>query len=70
MLENEHCYVLAVEKLLKCNVPLRAQYIRVIFAEITRILNHLIGLGSHALILVLLLLLFGYLKNVKIIRIL
>ena len=49
MLENEHCYVLAVEKLLKCNVPLRAQYIRVIFAEITRILNHLIGLGSHAL---------------------
>ena len=49
MLENEHCYVLAVEKLLQCKVPLRAQYIRVIFAEITRIINHLIGLGSHAL---------------------
>ena len=43
------CYVLAVEKLLQCKVPLRAQYIRVIFAEITRIINHLIGLGSHAL---------------------
>ena len=42
-------YVLAVEKLLQCKVPLRAQYIRVIFAEITRIINHLIGLGSHAL---------------------
>lgn len=49
MLANEHAYVLAIEKLLQCKVPLRAQYIRVIFAEITRLINHLIGLGSHAL---------------------
>lgn len=34
MIENEHCYVLAVEKLLKCNVPLRAQYIRVILLKL------------------------------------
>ena len=49
MLSQEHTYSLAVEKLLKCNVPLRAQYIRVLFAEITRILNHLMALTTHAL---------------------
>jgi NADH-quinone oxidoreductase subunit D len=49
MMCNEHAYVLAIEKLLGVEVPLRAQYIRVMFDEITRILNHLMWLGSHAL---------------------
>jgi NADH-quinone oxidoreductase subunit D len=49
MLCNEHAYVLAVEKLLGIEVPLRAQYIRVMFDEITRILNHLLWLGAHGL---------------------
>ncbi len=49
MMSNEHGYVLAVEKLLGIEAPLRAQYIRVMFDEITRILNHLLWLGSHAL---------------------
>ena len=43
----EHSYVLAIEKLAGIEVPLRAQYIRVLFAEITRILNHLLTIGSH-----------------------
>ncbi len=47
MMCNEHAYCLAVEKLLGVEVPIRAQYIRVLFAEITRILNHLMWLGSH-----------------------
>jgi NADH-quinone oxidoreductase subunit D len=49
MMCNEHGYVLAIEKLLGITPPLRAQYIRVMFDEITRILNHLLWLGSHAL---------------------
>jgi len=49
MMQNEHAYVLAVEKLLGCEVPVRAQYIRVMFDEITRILNHLLWLGTHGL---------------------
>ncbi len=49
MMCNEHGYVLAMEKLLAIEVPLRAQYIRVMFDEITRILNHLLWLGAHAL---------------------
>ncbi|WP_417071029.1 NADH-quinone oxidoreductase subunit D [Niveibacterium terrae] len=49
MMSNEHAYCLAVEKLLGIDVPLRAQYIRVMFDEITRLLNHLIGIGSHGL---------------------
>jgi len=49
MMCNEHGYVMAIEKLLKLEVPLRAQYIRVMFDEITRILNHLLWLGAHAL---------------------
>jgi NADH-quinone oxidoreductase subunit D len=49
MMVNEHAYVLAVEKLLGIEVPLRAQYIRVMFDEITRILNHLLFLGTQAL---------------------
>ena len=46
---QEHCFSLAVEKLLKCKVPLRAQYIRVIFCELTRILNHLLNITTQAL---------------------
>lgn len=49
MMANEHAYSLAVEKLLHCEVPLRAQYIRVLFAEITRILNHLLAICCHAM---------------------
>jgi NADH-quinone oxidoreductase subunit D len=49
MMCNEHAYVMAIENLLKIDVPLRAQYIRVMFDEITRILNHLLWLGAHAL---------------------
>jgi len=49
MMCNEHGYVLAIEKLLSIEVPERAQYIRVMFDEITRILNHLMWLGAHGL---------------------
>jgi NADH-quinone oxidoreductase subunit D len=49
MMCNEHGYVLAMEKLLQIEPPLRAQYLRVMFDEITRILNHLLWLGAHAL---------------------
>jgi NADH-quinone oxidoreductase subunit D len=49
MMCNEHSYVLAIEKLLGIEVPERAQYIRVMFDEITRILNHLLWLGAHGL---------------------
>jgi len=49
MMCNEHSYVLAIEKLTGVRVPVRAQYIRVMFDEITRILNHLMWLGAHAL---------------------
>jgi NADH-quinone oxidoreductase subunit D len=49
MMCNEHAYCLATEKLLNIVVPERAQYIRVLFDEITRILNHLLWLGAHAL---------------------
>src|SRR5210317_2355015 len=49
MMCNEHGYVMAIEKLLGVEVPERAQYIRVMFDEITRILNHLMWLGAHGL---------------------
>jgi len=49
MMAQEHVYALAVEKLANCKIPKRAQYIRVLFSEITRILNHLLFLGCHAL---------------------
>ncbi len=45
MMSNEHAYCLAIEKMLGVDVPVRAQYIRVMFAELTRILNHLLWLG-------------------------
>ena len=46
---QEHCFSLAVEKLLNCEVPLRGQYIRVLFHEITRVLNHLLQVSANAL---------------------
>lgn len=49
MMCNEHAYVMAIESLLGCKVPKRAQYIRCLFDEITRILNHLMWLGACAL---------------------
>ena len=48
MMSQEHGYCLAIENLLNVKVPLRYQYIRVIFSEITRILNHLLGITTHA----------------------
>jgi len=48
-LAMEHSYVLAIEKLLNIEVPIRAQYLRVLFAELTRICNHMLNLGSHVL---------------------
>lgn len=49
MMVNEHAYSLTIEKLLSCNVPIRAQFIRVLFSEITRILNHLLAICCHAM---------------------
>jgi len=49
MMVNEHAYCMAIERLLGVEPPIRAQYIRVMFDEITRILNHLLWLGAHAL---------------------
>ncbi len=49
MMAQEHCYSLAIENLLFLPIPLRAKYIRVIFLELTRILNHLLTLTTHAL---------------------
>jgi len=49
MMSQEHAYSLSIETLLKINITKRAKYIRVIFCEITRILNHLMSLTTHAL---------------------
>src|SRR4029079_380973 len=49
MMAQEHAYSLAVERLLECNIPLRAKLLRIVFCEITRILNHLLALTTHAL---------------------
>jgi NADH-quinone oxidoreductase subunit D len=49
MMMNEHAFIMTIEKFLNLEVPIRAQYIRVMFDEITRILNHLLWLGAHAL---------------------
>lgn len=48
-MSQEHCFALAVERLLGCEVPLRAQYLRVLFCEITRILNHILNVTTQAL---------------------
>ena len=49
MLSQEHSYCLAIETMTNCKIPERAKYIRVLFAEITRILNHLLAVGCHAM---------------------
>jgi len=49
MMAQEQVYSLAVEKLLRCAIPLRAQFIRVLFVELTRLLNHLMALTTHAM---------------------
>ncbi len=49
MMSNEHAYVMAIERLLGIEVPVRAQYIRVMYDEITRLLNHLLWIGGHGL---------------------
>lgn len=49
MMVQEHAYSLAIEKMLTCKIPIRSQYIRVLFLEITRILNHIMSLTTHAL---------------------
>lgn len=49
MMVNEHAYVMSIEKLLEIDVPIRAQYIRVMFDELTRLLNHLLWVGCHGL---------------------
>ncbi|HJS76311.1 MAG TPA: NADH-quinone oxidoreductase subunit D, partial [Burkholderiales bacterium] len=49
MMCNEHAFVMSMEKLLGIEVPVRAKYIRVMFDEVTRILNHLLNIGTHAL---------------------
>ena len=49
MMSQEHCFSLAIEKLLNLNIPRRAKFIRIIFCEITRMLNHLMSLTTHAL---------------------
>jgi len=49
MMNSEHCYSMAIEKLMNCEVPSRAQHIRVLFLELTRILNHLLALSCHAM---------------------
>jgi NADH dehydrogenase (ubiquinone) Fe-S protein 2 len=49
MIIQEHCYSLSIEKTLNCVPPVRSKYIRVLFSEITRILNHIMSLTTHAL---------------------
>lgn len=49
MMAQEHAFSLSVERLLNVQVPLRAQFLRVIFSELTRILNHLLAVTTHAL---------------------
>ena len=49
MMVQEHAYALTIEKMLECSIPRRAQFIRVLFSEITRILNHIMSLTTHAL---------------------
>lgn len=49
MMCNEQCFSLAIEKLLNIQIPERAKYIRILFGELTRIMNHLMGVGTHAL---------------------
>ena len=66
MMCNEHAYVLAIEKLLNIDIPKRAQYIRVMFAEITRILNHLLWVAANSLDLGAMTMFYMLLENVRI----
>ena len=66
MMCNEHAYVLAIEKLLDVTPPIRAQYIRVMFSEITRIRNHLLWIAAHALdIGAMAVFLYAFLKDIE-----
>jgi NADH dehydrogenase I D subunit len=49
MMSQEHCYAIVLEQMVDCVVPVRAQYIRVLFCELTRILNHLLAITTHAM---------------------
>jgi NADH dehydrogenase (ubiquinone) Fe-S protein 2 len=49
MMAQEHAYVLAIEKILRAPVPKRGQYIRTLFSELTRILNHIMAITTHAM---------------------
>ena len=49
MMAQEHAFVLSIEQLLGLKIPIRAQYIRVLYSELTRILNHLLAITAHAL---------------------
>lgn len=49
MMGQEHAYSLAVERLMNREIPLRASYIRVLFSEVTRILNHIMAITTHAM---------------------
>jgi len=49
MMNQEHAFSLAIEKLIECEIPLRAKFIRILFSELTRLLNHLLALTAHAL---------------------
>lgn len=49
MMVQEHCFALTVENLLNIEVPIRAKYIRVIFSELTRLMNHILAITTHAL---------------------
>lgn len=65
MMAQEHCYSLLIERFLSVTIPIRAQFIRVIFLEITRILNHLLSVTTHALDVGALTPFFGALKSEK-----
>ena len=64
-MNQEHAFALAIEKILKIDVPIRAQFIRVMFCEIGRILSHILNVTTQALDVGALTHLFGVLKNVK-----
>jgi len=49
MMNQEHAFSLAVERLIECEIPIRAKFIRILFSELTRLLNHLLALTAHAL---------------------
>ena len=49
MMSQEHAYSISVENLLQCGIPIRAKYIRVIYSELTRILNHILAVTTHAM---------------------